>query len=63
MSDISFQFTAPEVAFFLLLIGWPGLVFGAVGGGLLWRRRPVLGAIAGAAIGFTLWVGTRFLFA
>jgi hypothetical protein len=63
VSDISFRFTGPEVAFFLLLIGWPGLVFGAVGGGLLWRRRPVLGAVAGAAIGLTLWVGMRVLFA
>lgn len=61
MSDIKIEFSSSELALVALLIGWPGLVVGALAGGLLWRRHPVLGALAGAVLGLPLWVGAKIL--
>ncbi len=61
MSDISIEFTWAQLALIVLIIGWPGLVFGAVGGGLLWRRHPAPGVVVGALLGLTLWTGIRIL--
>ena len=61
MSDINIEFTGPQLVLVLLFIGWPGLVFGAVAGGLVWRRHPIPGVVAGAIVGLVLWVGVRIL--
>lgn len=52
MSDISFN-----LSFFtlLLIFGWPGLLAGAAAGALLWRKRRLLGAAAGALAGLFVW--------
>jgi hypothetical protein len=43
VSDINIEFTGPQLVLVLLFIGWPGLVFGGVAGGLVWRRHPIPG--------------------
>ncbi|MEZ5920282.1 MAG: hypothetical protein R3C60_02915 [Parvularculaceae bacterium] len=58
MSDISLKLSPLEFAIYAIVIGWPGLLAGGILGGLLWRRRPVIGAIAGAIAGvviLTVW--------
>ena len=56
MSDIGI-FSGPfSTAFVLLILGAPGLPFGAILGALLWRRHRVGGAALGAVIGFGLWL-------
>jgi hypothetical protein len=61
VSDIKIELTWWQIALVLWFIGWPGLVLGAVGGGLAWRRHPLLGTVAGAVAGITLWVAVKVL--
>jgi hypothetical protein len=51
MSDISINITWWELLLFSPVIGWPGLVIGGVAGWFAWRRRPIIGAVAGAIVG------------
>ena len=62
MSDIKIEFTWYQLLLVAFLIGWPGLVLGAVGGGFFWRRHPIPGVVIGAIVGLVLWVGVRILF-
>lgn len=51
MSDISFNISPLELIIFSPVLGWPGLIAGAVIGAFLWRKRRITGAILGAVIG------------
>jgi hypothetical protein len=62
VSDITIEFTGPQLALVFLLVGWPGAVLGAAAGALLWRRHSVIGAVAGAVVGLAVWVGVKILF-
>ncbi len=55
MSDIGILNDPLSIAFVVFIIGSPGLAIGALAGTFLWRRRRMLGALAGAAAGFALW--------
>ncbi len=61
MSDISLTFTWWELLLFSPMLGWPGLFAGGVLGALLWRKRPIVGAVVGAMVGNLLWFGTRLM--
>ena len=63
MSDIKIEFAWQDLALVALLVGWPGLVLGVLGGAFLWRRHRIIGAVVGAVLGLTLWVGVRVMFA
>lgn len=51
MSDISINFTWWEILLISPFFGWPGLFAGGVLGAILWRTRPILGAVIGALVG------------
>lgn len=61
MSDISIHITWWELLLYSPVIGWPGLLAGSVIGWFAWRRRPVIGAIAGAVTGNLLCFAWFFL--
>jgi hypothetical protein len=52
MSDIGLNWGVTGWAIIALIVGWPGLLVGAVAGLLLWRRHRVTGTLLGAALGF-----------
>jgi Na+/proline symporter len=56
MSNIGILSGPSGAAFVLLILGSPGLPFGAILGALLWRRHRIWGALLGAAGGFGLWL-------
>ena len=51
MSDIKIEFTWWELLLVSPILGWPGAIVGAALGGLLWRKRPIVGTIVGAVVG------------
>jgi len=51
VSDISLHFSPLELIVFSPVLGWPGLVVGAVLGALIWRKRRILGGVLGAVGG------------
>jgi hypothetical protein len=51
MSDIGLNWGVTGWAVIALIVGWPGLLVGAVAGLLLWRRHRITGALLGAALG------------
>lgn len=51
MSDISFHFEWWEWLLASPIIGWPGLIGGAVFGAGIWRKRRIAGAFIGGLIG------------
>ena len=55
MSDIDIKFKWWELLLYSPIIGWAGLLLGAVLGALGWRRRRVAGGIIGAIIGNFIW--------
>jgi len=57
LSDIRLEFGWDAILLVALMIGWPGLLFGGVIGGLAWRRRRWAGAILGAVGGLVAWAG------
>jgi hypothetical protein len=63
LSDIRLEFEWYDIALVALMIGWPGLLIGAVAGALAWRRRRLIGTLLGALAGLALWVGVQFAWA
>lgn len=61
MSDISFHVSPLELILFSPVLGWPGLVAGAVIGALLWKKRRILGGVVGAIVGNFVVFGVRML--
>ena len=57
MSDIGLIFGPWDYVGLALLIGSPGLIIGAGFGAFAWRRRRIVGAIAGAVIGIAFCIG------
>jgi heme O synthase-like polyprenyltransferase len=55
LSDISLNITWLDIALYAPLLGWPGLLIGAVLGGFVWKRRRILGAVLGGLIGAVAW--------
>jgi hypothetical protein len=56
MSDIGPIFGPVDIAMLALIIGAPGLIFGAAVGAFAGRRYRVWGALLGAAGDFVLWL-------
>ncbi len=63
MSDISIQFESYDLPLIALIIGWPGLLMGALAGFLVWRKHRVPGAALGAVGGISLWLAVSYLLA
>ena len=63
MSDIKIEFEWYVMPLIAVMIGWPGLLIGAVAGGLLWRRHRAIGALIGAILGTAVWAGGYYLWA
>jgi hypothetical protein len=61
LSDIQIQFDWYVFPLLALMIGWPGLLIGAAGGGIAWRQHRIVGTLLGALAGLTLWAGAQFL--
>ena len=57
MSDIGLNWGPLDIAAIALIIGWPGLLLGAIAGVFAWRRHRLWGALIGAVAGFVLWLG------
>jgi len=55
MSDISLNWGPLDWAEIALFVGTPGLVLGALLGGIAWRRHRLWGALLGAVAGLVLW--------
>jgi hypothetical protein len=55
MSDISLHITWLDLILASPVLGWPGLIVGAVLGALLWRRRRIVGGLLAAAAGCVMW--------
>ena len=55
MSDIDIKFEWWELVLFSPVIGYPGLILGAIVGTLSWRKRPILGGVLGAIVGNFAW--------
>ena len=58
MSDISFKFEWWELLLYSPVIGWPGLLAGALLGALAWKRRRIVGGVLGAIAGNLIWAAT-----
>jgi hypothetical protein len=56
MSDIGLAWGPFDIAMISLIIGAPGLVIGAAGGALAWRRHRISGALLGAVGGLLIWL-------
>ena len=52
VSDIGILNDPISLSEIALVLGGPGLLFGGVGGALLWRRHRIAGALLGAVGGF-----------
>lgn len=61
MSDISFHFSPLELVLYSWVLGWPGLIAGAVLGALLWKKRRIVGGVLGAIVGNFVVFGARML--
>ena len=57
MSDIGGIFTPFDLFLMALIAGAPGFVIGAIVGAWRWRRRWLIGLVAGGASGFVLCLG------
>ncbi len=55
MSDIKIEFEWWDLVLYSPIVGWPGILVGAVIGALSWRKRPILGGVIGAISGNFLW--------
>ena len=62
MSDIKIEFEWWELALYSPLLGWPGILIGAVAGALAWKTRPILGGALGAVAGNFAFAAARFYF-
>jgi hypothetical protein len=56
LSDISLNWDFVDYAQLAFLIGWPGLLLGALALSILWRRHRLIGAAIGALVGCGLWM-------
>jgi hypothetical protein len=61
MSDIGFVFEWYDYPLLIGLVGWPGLLIGAVGGGVLWRRHRTWGLLLGTLLGCFSWAMGLYL--
>ncbi|MBI3706476.1 MAG: hypothetical protein HY246_02125 [Proteobacteria bacterium] len=61
MSDISLNFSPLELLLIAIVIGLPGALAGLIIGAILLRRRPMLGALAGAVLGDAGWTAMLLL--
>jgi hypothetical protein len=61
MSDIGIEFDWYVFPLLVLMVGWPGLIFGGLAGGYFWRRRRFIGMLLGALAGMALWSLAIFL--
>ena len=62
MSDIKIEFEWWELVLCSPMVGWPGILVGAVIGALSWRKRPIWGGVIGAISGNFLWALTVVYF-
>jgi hypothetical protein len=51
MSDIDFKFEWWELVLLSPMLGWPGIIIGAIAGALAWKTRPILGSVLGGVFG------------
>jgi len=51
VSDINIEFEWWELLLLSPMVGWPGIIAGGFAGALLWRKRPIVGALLGALVG------------
>lgn len=61
MSDISIEFSLIDWIVVSPILGWPGLIVGALLGALLWKRRRFWGGVLGAILGNFLVFGLRLM--
>ncbi len=62
MSDINIEFEWWELVLISPILGWPGIIIGAIVGAISWRTRPILGGVLGAVIGNFAFAFARALF-
>ena len=63
MSDIKIEFEWYVMPLIAVMIGWPGLLIGAVAGGFIWRGHRAVGALIGAILGTVVWTGGYYFWA
>jgi Na+/proline symporter len=56
VSDIGILNDPVSLVAIALILGSPGIVLGAIAGALLWRKRRIAGGVAGAMVGFAVWL-------
>jgi Na+/proline symporter len=56
VSDIGLHWGPLDILALALIVGFPGIILGAVFGAIVWRRHRVWGALLGAAVGLALWL-------
>lgn len=62
MSDINFEVEWWELVLLSPMLGWPGLLVGAVAGAIAWKKRPILGGVLGATAGNFAFALARMYF-
>ena len=62
MSDINIEFEWWELVLLSPMLGWPGLLVGAVAGAIAWKKRPILGGALGAIAGNFAFALARMYF-
>lgn len=62
MSDISLNIHWYDLLLAAPIIGWPGLIVGAILGALLWKKRRIAGALIGALLCSLAWMLARIYF-
>ncbi|MFZ1991352.1 MAG: hypothetical protein WAW96_16455 [Alphaproteobacteria bacterium] len=55
MSDIDIKFEWWELLLYSPIVGWPGLLIGAILGALAWKRRRIASGVIGAIAGNFAW--------
>jgi len=62
MSDISLEISWLEWVAIAVMVGWPGLIIGAVlGAAGFWKKTRILAAVAAAVIGCGAWFASVLL--
>jgi hypothetical protein len=62
LSDINIEFEWWELVLVSPMLGWPGLLVGAVAGAIGWKTRPILGGVLGAIAGNFAFALARIYF-
>jgi hypothetical protein len=62
VSDIDIKFEWWELLLFSPVIGWPGMILGAIAGAFAWRKRPILGSAIAAIVGNLAWAFAAIYF-